>query len=82
MEPRTIVGRIDGAAEAGHLAQGAARRRLAAALVHTVPAHAKELVTDLGRELASRQVLLTAVPDGYVPKWRSAVVPGTIQLRT
>ena len=35
----------------------------------------EELATDLGRELASRQVLLDpAVPDGYVRNW---IVPGT-----
>jgi surfeit locus 1 family protein len=71
-EPRTIVGRLDDLPKPGIWLKAPPAAGWPRLVQYP---HMDELATDLGRELAPRQVLLDpAVPDGYVRDW---VVPGT-----
>jgi surfeit locus 1 family protein len=71
-EPRTIVGRLDDLPKPGIWLKAPPAAGWPRLVQYP---HMDQLATDLGRELAPRQVLLDpAVPDGYVRDW---VVPGT-----
>ena len=71
-EPRTIVGRIDELPKPGIWLKAPPAAGWPRLVQYP---RMEELATELGRELAPRQVLLdSGVPDGYVRDW---VVPGT-----
>ena len=71
-EPRTIVGRLDELPKPGIWLKAPPAAGWPRLVQYP---HMDELATDLGRQLAPRQVLLDpAVPDGYVRDW---IVPGT-----